>query len=108
MDTLPKEIINIILEFQGYHKWRYGKYIPRISTEDPRRIKLLQLPKQYMVSLQDSIMNVLIKKRLDNKEMFIIIQRLILPNNIVWIMRITKWCFYSSIEYNDRIDFVLK
>ena len=108
MDTLPKEIINIILEFQGYHKWRYGKYIPRISPEDPRRFNLLHLPKQHMVPLQDFIMNVVIKKRLDNKEMFIIIQRLILTNNIVWIMRITKWCFYSSIEYNHRIEYVLK
>ena len=52
MDTLPSDIINIILEFQGFHIWRNGKYIPRISNNDPRRIPLLKIPKYYIIDIR--------------------------------------------------------
>ena len=34
MNFLPKEIIDIILEFQGYHIYRNGKYITRLNIDD--------------------------------------------------------------------------
>ena len=43
METLPKEIIDIILEFQGYHKWRNGKFIPRLDTQNEKYDKLKSL-----------------------------------------------------------------
>jgi len=38
METLPNVIINIILEYQGYHTWRNGKYIPRLNIKDTKMI----------------------------------------------------------------------
>ena len=43
--NLPTEIINIILEYQGFHVLRNGKYMRRISNEDPRRSVLMKIPK---------------------------------------------------------------
>lgn len=40
-EKLPKEMVDLILEYVGYHRWRYGKYITCLSENDPRR-KFLQ------------------------------------------------------------------
>jgi len=42
---LPPEIINQILEFEGYHKYRKGKYIKQISRNDERYKLLKTMPK---------------------------------------------------------------
>ena len=34
MNKLPTEIVDLILEYQGYHKWRNGKYICRLQLDD--------------------------------------------------------------------------
>ena len=34
MENLPTELINIILEYQGYHQLRCGKYIRSIYIDD--------------------------------------------------------------------------
>ena len=34
MNRLPKEIVDLILEYQGYHNWRNGKYICRLQLDD--------------------------------------------------------------------------
>lgn len=44
METLPKDIIDIILEYQGYHKWRNGKYITRLNVENKKYDQLKRLP----------------------------------------------------------------
>jgi hypothetical protein len=36
MNLLPSEIVNIILEFQGYHSYRNGKYITKINIHDKK------------------------------------------------------------------------
>ena len=33
MEKLPAEVINYILEYQGYHTWRNGKYMNQIPFE---------------------------------------------------------------------------
>ena len=43
----PKEIINKILEYQGFHCWRNGKYMCQIGMCDPRREMLLTRNKKY-------------------------------------------------------------
>jgi hypothetical protein len=45
LQHLPKELINIILEFHGYHTFRNGKYMIQLSKDDPRyKILLLKPP----------------------------------------------------------------
>ena len=34
MNRLPTEIVDLILEYQGYHIWRNGKYICRLQLDD--------------------------------------------------------------------------
>jgi hypothetical protein len=34
MKMLPTEIIDLIFEYQGYHRWRNGKYICRLHMYD--------------------------------------------------------------------------
>ena len=107
MDTLPSDIINIILEFQGFHIWRNGKYIPRISNNDPRRIPLLTIPKYYIIDNDQFIINVSIRKSLDHGELFIIIQRVICSHTIIWIMNISKWSYSNLYNFKDQICFCL-
>ena len=40
MNHLPIEIINLILEYQGYHTYRNGKYVNKLHIHDDV-IKLL-------------------------------------------------------------------
>jgi len=35
-ENLPKEITYIILEYQGYHKNRNGKYMKQLYIDDPK------------------------------------------------------------------------
>ena len=44
LQALPRDIINIILEFQGYHVFRHGKYMIQIDKNDPRYELLLKKP----------------------------------------------------------------
>jgi len=41
---LPKEIINIILELNGYHVYRHGKYMIQLGKNDPRYTILQKKP----------------------------------------------------------------
>jgi hypothetical protein len=36
VSLVPRDVVNLILEFQGYHKFRNGKYMKQISPEDER------------------------------------------------------------------------
>jgi hypothetical protein len=40
---LPNEIVNTILEYQGYHIWRNGKFICRLNINDKKYNKLKKL-----------------------------------------------------------------
>jgi len=40
---LPNEIINTILEYQGYHIWRNGKFICRLNINDKKYNNLKNL-----------------------------------------------------------------
>jgi hypothetical protein len=43
---LPEDIVNIVLEYQGFHKERNGKFIGQIKQNDSRRELLLKMPKK--------------------------------------------------------------
>ena len=40
--NLPKDIINIILEYSGFYRFRNGKLYPQILDTDSRRLFLLE------------------------------------------------------------------
>ena len=107
MNELPKEIINIILEFQGYHVWRDGRYMRRISIEDPRRFVLLRIPKKYLMS-DDVGLCVSIRREMNKKEIYFLIQVFMTTNHILWVMNIVKYEYYTTKEYRDRIQFILE
>jgi hypothetical protein len=44
-ETFPQELIDIILEYQGYHTWRNGKFIARLDKNDPRYNTVNKIPK---------------------------------------------------------------
>jgi hypothetical protein len=44
MEKLPSEIIDIILEFQGYHRLRNGKYITQLNLNDKKYDKVKRKP----------------------------------------------------------------
>ena len=48
--TLPIEIINIILEYHGYHKERNRKYIKQINIHDPKYDILRIIPDTIVLS----------------------------------------------------------
>ena len=45
MKTFPIDVVNIILEYQGYHTYRHGKYIKKIDNNDERYKLLKTIPK---------------------------------------------------------------
>ena len=49
MNKLPTEIVDLILEYQGYHTWRNGKYICRLQLDDTydavKRMPIINLRK---------------------------------------------------------------
>lgn len=84
MEILPKVIINIILEYQGYHRWRNGKYITRLNLENKKydQLKRLQIPK-YNIR---SIYCVEIKKMIDTRLYLYVISKSIYGNKVHWFM----------------------
>ena len=40
---LPNEIVNTILEYQGYHIWRNGKFMCRLNINDKKYNNLKNL-----------------------------------------------------------------
>jgi len=106
MNNLPIEVINIILEYQGFHVFRNGKYMRRISNEDSRRHVLMKIPRHYKEF--DFGIAVCIIKQINNKEIFIILQRIIVRTHIIWLMNINKYELNSTKEYRDKIQYILK
>ena len=44
MQNLPMDVVNIILEYSGYHIFRHGKYMNQIAKTDYRYSVLLEKP----------------------------------------------------------------
>lgn len=50
--TLPIDTVNIILEYSGYHIFRNGKYMKRLSSNDSRCAVLSKLPLSTVIKYQ--------------------------------------------------------
>jgi hypothetical protein len=121
MKSFPIEIINIILEYQGYHVYRHGKYMKQIYCEDPRIKMLFSMPKimktnygnyvcfwktVYIETIQN--MYTWLIPRTYKKDICFMIGTTILPSSVLWVMNISKYydC-NSSYDDSDRIQFIL-
>ena len=62
--TLPRELINMILEYDDTIRLRYGKYMNRISKYDSRYLPLFLRPKCKLVIWDNYVFEVtIINKR---------------------------------------------
>jgi len=92
MDLLPIELINIILEFQGYHNYRNGKYISRLNLNDPKYYELKRKP-----LIQKNILNnfyIAIFKKRDN---IYTISTAICEKKVYWYMDV-----YDKIIFRNK------
>jgi len=94
---LPNEIVNTILEYQGYHIWRNGKFICRLNINDKKynNLKKLNIIKKIKNSY---IVTITIMK--NNSLYKYIIEQRIYSNMIHWYME-KYW--YHSIHSNKKI-----
>jgi hypothetical protein len=111
---LPNELVNIILEYQGYHVFRHGKYIRRICETDPRINILTNIPglklnkyKNYNVCFWKTIISS--KRDIYRKtETCFIIETHVLPSCVMWVMNVFYYYDHNdSYDDRDRIQFIL-
>jgi len=93
---LPNEIVNTILEYQGYHIWRNGKFICRLNINDKKYNNLKKL--NIIKKTKDSYMVTITIMRNHYFYKYTIEQR-IYSNMIHWYME-RYW--YHSIHPNKK------
>jgi hypothetical protein len=114
MDVFPIEIVNTILEYSGYHVYRHGKFMKRISETDDR-VKMISSMKKIKKNVYGtyevcfwktitSVKPVVYKKR----EACFIIETHILSSCVMWVMNISYYYDHNdSYEDRQRIQFIL-
>lgn len=93
---LPNEIVNIILEYNGYHIWRNGKFICRLNINDKKYNNLKKL--NIIKKSKDSYKVTITIMRNHYLYKYTIEQR-IYSNMIHWYMD-RYW--YHSIDINKK------
>jgi len=107
-NRLPAVLMDKILEYQGFHCWRNGKYIARISLLDPRYQTLLVRNRIYLPYFEPDEFrtSVYINKEIEKVSISILFEIVFLPNNeILWIMNIykVKISLYKKIPYIKKV-----
>ena len=84
---LPKEIIDIILEYYGYHRLRNGRYMRQLYLDDNKYNELKSKP---IICLDyKGIYNASFSKVLSNNVIFYKISTNVYSKGIIWNMDIT-------------------
>ena len=107
MENLPIDIRNLILEYQGYHIFRNGKYMNRLCIHDERYSVLKQMAiakkndayHNYDVSFWKKMTD---QSKKTNYDMFCLIDYIIFDSYVVWRMTMAK--YYNSIHKSDHTD----
>ena len=115
---LPIEIINVILEYSGHHKWRNGKYMKQIDIDNNSKYKdILYIPQKilientpfYQVVFYKKYRNVLYKNVIrkisyvENESLYFNIYKLERQKTIKNESKITwekNWTIYNQISYH--------
>jgi hypothetical protein len=105
MDLLPLEIVNIILEFQGYHRYRNGKYITSLHLDEQKYYRLKRKP---LIQKYRGIYKTIFQK----KNTTYMITTAIYSEKIHWYMDTYKHCvnekkcieknYHYVYEHNDK------
>ena len=93
---LPNEIINTILEYQGYHIWRNGKFICRLNINDKKYNNLKKV--NIIKKIKDDLYMVTITKIKNNYLYKYTIEKSISSSMIFWDMY--KYGYISIIPPN--------
>ena len=108
------DLVNIILEYQGYHIFRHSKYMKRLRINDERYSILNNMRRikrnnygTYEVCFWKSIKTV---KRVTHKKIdtCFMIETHVLPSCVMWIMNVSYFYDHND-SYDDRyrIQFIL-
>jgi len=112
MDLLPLEIVNIILEFQGYHSYRNGKYITRLNIDQHKYYNLKKKPliKKYR--------NTIYKTIFQKRNTTYMITTVIYGVKVHWFMDTYKHCvnenkcivknYHYVYQHNDKQHLPIK
>jgi hypothetical protein len=93
---LPNEIINTILEYQGYHIWRNGKFMRRLNINDQKYNNLKNI--NIIKKIKDDSYMVTITKIKNNYLYKYTIEQTISRSMIFWDMY--KYGYISIIPPN--------
>jgi uncharacterized iron-regulated protein len=100
LSLLPKEVINLILEFQGYHKCRNGKYMKQICGNEDEKYEALRKKnwnKSYYINHYGRFYRTVFYKRIDSTMCKIIIHCIDYGDKIHWYMS-----FLHSLGIKDQ------
>ncbi len=111
--TFPKEVVNLILEFQGYHKYRNGKYMTQIcgNDENYEALRKKTWNKCYYKNNYGRFYRTIFYKTIENLEYKIIIHCINYGGKLHWYMNVLyfngikdqnivwKKCQNKSIHY---------
>lgn len=123
MNHLPIEIVNLILEYQGYHSYRNGKYVNKLHIHNDVIQLLMNLKKikkniygTYEVCFWKKVpipTNSLVENSIfpfpkNNicKDIIFIIETHDVGSQVLWVMNVAK--HYDDDSYEDlRTQFIL-
>jgi hypothetical protein len=107
----PTEICNIILEYQGYHKNRNGKYMKQLYIKDPKYKIFDFMPENIKISKGWGTECCFIKK-IDSKIYRNVINITVYENYVEWIMAsyfiipVKKYGYHYQEYENNMIRFI--
>lgn len=110
--TLPSEIVDIILEYLNYHRWRNGKFMRQLYLEDEKYDELKRKPLIYKNMFKAYVVS--FTKTQNNKQFSYSITSPVCNNKIHWCMNIISVSdvisdvkhgigitYHYIVEYND-------
>ena len=98
MNHLPMDIVNNILEYQGYHVFRNGKFMCQIPKTDARYALLKKMPKKQKLGSYSYCVTIYKKDEENQKILKHEITANIHAGKLYWSMRESVYD-YSKIKY---------
>jgi hypothetical protein len=87
---LPPDIMNIVLEYHGYHIFRNGKYMRQLEKKRMNAIRTIPTITRYLPTLThvnlDSRYEVNYIKTIEGKTYKNTIRTIVLEDHVVWVM----------------------